>query len=84
MKVLFVYETTAIVRHYVDKAGIDNEADWELVRGESLRWALERASRSGRVARQYVDDLVGRLALEHEQRAARHAVERDARAGTFR
>lgn len=54
----------AIVRHYVDKAGIVHEADWDLVRGESLRWALERASRSGRVARQYVDDLVGRLALE--------------------
>ena len=54
----------AIVRHYVDKANIDPEADWDLVRGESLRWALERASRSGRVARQYVDDLVGRLALE--------------------
>lgn len=31
---------------------------------EALRWAQERSARSGRVARQFVDDLTGRLALE--------------------
>jgi len=60
----------AIVRHYVDSAGVDlrdGGLDWEQVRADSLRWALERASRSGRVARQYVDDLVGRLELGAKQ-----------------
>lgn len=31
---------------------------------EALRFALERSSRSGRTAKQFVDDLAGRLALE--------------------
>lgn len=49
------------VRHYVKRAGLDDP--WEEVRAEALRWALRRASRSGRSARQFVDDLVGRRAL---------------------
>jgi len=51
-----------IVDRYADKAGID----WprERVHALALRFALERSSRSGRVARQFVDDLAGRLALE--------------------
>jgi len=55
----------AIVRHYVDRAGLDvEELGWESVREDALRWALERASRSGRIARQFVDDLAGRTALD--------------------
>lgn len=34
----------------------------------ALRWALNRASRSGRVARQFARDWAGRLALEAEQK----------------
>jgi predicted AAA+ superfamily ATPase len=56
----------AIVRRYVDKAGLD-DVDWDAVRADALRWALERASRSGRVARQFVDDLVGRASLDAKQ-----------------
>lgn len=52
-----------IVRHYYDKAGLAPE-DWEAVRAGALRWGLERASRSGRTAHQFVIDLAGRAALE--------------------
>jgi predicted AAA+ superfamily ATPase len=66
----------AIVEHYLGKAGFDS-ADFEVtrssddsgrgaasgVRAEALRWALSRASRSGRTARQFVDDYVGRVGL---------------------
>ena len=34
------------------------------LRAEALRFALERSSRSGRTARQFVDDLAGRQGLE--------------------
>jgi uncharacterized protein len=50
----------AIVAHYAKKAGI--RTAWESVREESLRWALQRSSRSGRTARQFVADLAGREA----------------------
>jgi predicted AAA+ superfamily ATPase len=52
-----------IVWHYVERAGLAG-LDRDVVRADALRWALERASRSGRVARQFVDDLVGRARLE--------------------
>jgi predicted AAA+ superfamily ATPase len=51
----------AIVDHYARKAGVGASAD-ELHR-EALRWALRRASRSGRTARQFVDDWTGREQL---------------------
>jgi predicted AAA+ superfamily ATPase len=51
----------AIVERYARKAGL--RADPERLRAEALRWALERASRSGRTARQFVDDLAGREQL---------------------
>ncbi|UCE87994.1 MAG: ATP-binding protein [Deltaproteobacteria bacterium] len=51
-----------IVEHYAQKAGL--RVDPERLRSEALRFALERSSRSGRIARQFVDDLAGRLALE--------------------
>ncbi|HKA14965.1 MAG TPA: ATP-binding protein [Myxococcota bacterium] len=50
-----------VVKHYAAKAGL--ETPWEELRADALRWALRRASRSGRSARQFVDDLAGRKAL---------------------
>jgi len=58
----------AIVWHYLDKAGLD-ALDRQAIRAEALRWALERASRSGRVARQFVDDLLGRMQLDDDRGA---------------
>jgi predicted AAA+ superfamily ATPase len=51
----------AIVDRYARKAGVRSSGD-ELQR-EALRWALRRASRSGRTARQFVDDWTGREQL---------------------
>ncbi|HUO53872.1 MAG TPA: ATP-binding protein [Rhodoblastus sp.] len=45
----------AYVRHY----GL--EAPDEQIRAEALEWAITRASRSGRAAFQYIQDLAGRL-----------------------
>jgi predicted AAA+ superfamily ATPase len=60
----------AIVEHYAKRAALVQP--WEEIREEALRWALARASRSGRTARQFVDDLAGRSALRrHEE--AQHA-----------
>jgi predicted AAA+ superfamily ATPase len=50
-----------VVKHYAAKAGL--EMPWEELRAEALRWAVRRASRSGRSARQFIDDLAGRKAL---------------------
>jgi len=52
----------AIVEHYLKKAGLPGLDDE--VRTACLAWALARGSRSGRVARQFVDDHVGRVRLE--------------------
>lgn len=57
----------AIVRHWAGRAGI--ELPWEEVREQALRFALRRASRTGRTARHFVDDLAGRLALERGEEA---------------
>ncbi len=51
-----------IVDHWARRAGLELEPG--RLREEALRFALERSSRSGRTARQFVDDLAGRLALE--------------------
>jgi predicted AAA+ superfamily ATPase len=56
----------SIVWHYVEKAELEG-LDRDQVRADALRWALERASRSGRVARQFADDLAGRTELERKQ-----------------
>lgn len=50
-----------VVKHYAAKAAL--EMPEEELRAEALRWAHRRASRSGRSARQFVDDLAGRKAL---------------------
>lgn len=48
----------ALVRHHLTLLGCP---DWDdTVRGECLRWAQTRASRSGRVARQFARDWAGR------------------------
>ncbi len=55
-----------IVRHHAHRAGL--EVDEESLHADALRWALERSSRSGRTARQFVDDLSGKLGLEVRRR----------------
>ena len=51
----------AIVEYHAKRAGV--KSDPGRVREEALRWALDRSSRSGRTARQFVDDLAGREAV---------------------
>jgi predicted AAA+ superfamily ATPase len=53
-----------VVAHYARKAGV--ELSWEEVRARALRWSVRRSSRSGRTARQFVDDLAGGLTLDAE------------------
>jgi hypothetical protein len=66
----------AIVDRYASQAQIATpRAD---LHAQALRWALERASRSGRTARQFVDDLAGRERLARTVGAAHH---RDAPSG---
>ena len=50
-----------IVERWAKKTGLALPA--ATLREEALRFALERSSRSGRTARQFVDDLAGREAL---------------------
>jgi hypothetical protein len=52
----------AIVERMVRRAGL--RVDASALERDALRWALSHSSRSGRTARQFVDDLAGRLALE--------------------
>lgn len=54
----------SIVDHYAEKAGV--RASREALHEEALRWALHRSSRSGRTARQFVDDFAGREALAED------------------
>jgi predicted AAA+ superfamily ATPase len=51
----------SIVDHYAKKA--DLRTPPAEVKQAALRWALRRSSRSGRTARQFVDDLAGREAI---------------------
>jgi predicted AAA+ superfamily ATPase len=50
----------AIVEHYLKKEGFELS---DAAREEALRWTVVRASRSGRTARQFADDYVGRSRL---------------------
>lgn len=52
----------AIVLHYAERAQLELEPSE--FREEALRWALDRSSRSGRTAKQFVDDLAGRRGLK--------------------
>lgn len=51
----------AIVERYAGKLGVHAARDD--LRAAALRWALHRSSRSGRTARQFVDDFAGREGL---------------------
>jgi predicted AAA+ superfamily ATPase len=51
----------AIVGHWLASLGC-SEAQIEAARGDALRWALQRGSRSGRVAWQFAKDYAGKLA----------------------
>ena len=53
----------------MQQAGL--ELEWAEVREQALRWALRRGSRTGRTARQFVDDLVGRHRLAKDPEPAR-------------
>lgn len=55
----------AIVAQYAKAAGL--AMPQEELREVALRWALERSSRSGRTARQLVDDLAGREGLPRSE-----------------
>ncbi len=55
-------EYLEIVRYWLDKLGCLTE-DWEPVRLLALRFALERGSRSGRVAWQFARDWAGKAML---------------------
>ena len=50
-----------IVEHYLKKQDFELSAE---TREEALRWSVVRASRSGRTAKQFVDDYVGRARLK--------------------
>ncbi len=52
----------AIVRRYATKTGLN--VPRARLEEEAKRWALARSSRSGRTAKQFVDDLAGRVALD--------------------
>jgi predicted AAA+ superfamily ATPase len=56
----------SIVEHYAKKAGV--RAPVSELRDQALRWALRRSSRSGRTARQFIDDLAGREAVAQPSR----------------
>uniref|UniRef100_A0A831UDZ0 DUF815 domain-containing protein n=1 Tax=Geobacter metallireducens TaxID=28232 RepID=A0A831UDZ0_GEOME len=51
----------AIVARYAEKYALPISG--EALRREALQWALFKGSRSGRAARQFIDDLAGRLRL---------------------
>ena len=51
----------AIVEHYAKQAGLAVAPD--RLRAEALRFALDSSSRSGRTAKQFVDDVAGRESL---------------------
>jgi hypothetical protein len=55
------------VDHYAKRAGL--AAPQAQIHAEALRWALHRASRSGRTAKHFVDDFAGREGLARKQRA---------------
>jgi len=58
-------EYLAIVAQWLRHLGLNDEAI-EAARPEALVWAIERGSRSGRVAQQFARDHAGRVAAEGE------------------
>ena len=62
----------AIVAHWLGHFGCA-EGEIEAARGDALRFALERGSRSGRVAWQYAKDWAGRSRSKRKPRTAARA-----------
>ena len=62
----------AVVAHWLRHFGC-SEAEVEAARGDALRWALERGSRSGRVAWQFARDWAGGRPAPKRSRAAKPA-----------
>lgn len=59
-----------IVAHWLAAAGIDAagiEMKDDAIREAALRYALERGGRSGRIARQFANDWIGRTALDEDR-----------------
>jgi predicted AAA+ superfamily ATPase len=54
-------EYLQVVRHYASRRNLDISE--EILRDTALKWSLSSARRSGRSARQFIDDLEGRLGL---------------------
>ena len=69
----------AIVAHWLSSFGC-GEREIETARGDALRFALERGSRSGRVAWQFAKDWAGRHARTGRSAAAKTARARQRRA----
>lgn len=55
-------EYLTIVRYWLSEHGVP-QTDSEELRREALQWALQRGSRSGRVAAQFARDWAGRLGI---------------------
>jgi predicted AAA+ superfamily ATPase len=53
----------AVCERWLDALGADT-SDWEALRADALRYALQRGSRSGRVAWQFARDVAGRQGLQ--------------------
>jgi len=53
------------VKQWLGTHGIEHMTDE--CRGEALKWALTRGNRSGRIAAQFVQDYVGKAALERSE-----------------
>ncbi len=70
-------EYLAVVRHYASQRNLD--VTDEVLRDKALKWAMSTARRSGRSARQFIDDLEGRLGLLRGKRTRkpRHESRRD-------
>ncbi|MFN9772468.1 MAG: DUF815 domain-containing protein, partial [Burkholderiales bacterium] len=62
----------AVVAHWLKHFGC-SEAEVEAARGDALRWALVRGSRSGRVAWEFARDWAGGRPAPKRARAAKPA-----------
>jgi uncharacterized protein len=66
-------EYLTIVRHWVHELAPGHKHDAEALRRAALLWALERGSRSGRVAYQFARDWVGQLPVVKPARKSSRA-----------
>jgi predicted AAA+ superfamily ATPase len=73
----------AVAAHWLGHFGC-SAAQIESARGDALRWALERGSRSGRVAWQFARDWAGSHGKQIRQSAAPEKARKSAAAGSAR